>query len=425
MSDINFDPDRLDKSGGTLENFGQKLRTGGDKLAAAGDKLAQSASRDRTGIGATLTQFFGKATEIGGKVVAEGGRVAEKSGENLKATAKSIKEVDHHYQRQFTGTHQDRTSVQALSGGGTTKASSASSGGSKVSSPGSVGTGGGDPASSPTGPGGGGSGVSKPPTLPPGGGGPGGGKPGDGRNLGPSWREEADKHFTPKERQELDNAMRKLSEEPNDRGVPGSGRLTQHERELMARAQQLVTIDKDTPMQKVIPPGDVDNYLNGKYSEVGGFVARQQDAAHLNTPASLIQGNRLDYADTPYRSNMDRVNVIEFPATDPDRYKTPLGAPAPADHGALPTDPSVRHASDRMHDAARTVGLDSSTYNQSNYPWPYSGAGVTADPNGVPEREMSDRMPIPAGSQMVVYDQDGNRTVSHVYDKRRGWVPAT
>lgn len=423
MSDIHIDPDHLDRSASTLESFGQKLRAGGDKLADAGHKLAASASKDRSGIGATLTQLFGKATEIGGKVVAEGGRVAEKSGHNLKATAKSIQEVDHHYQRHFTGTHQDRTAAQALPGGGTTTASSARSSGSAVHSPGSVG-GGGDPATPHTDPGGGGSGVHKPPTIPPGGGGPGGGRPGDDRNLGPSWREEADKHFTPQERHELDNAMRKLSEEPNDRGVPGSGRLTQHERELMARAQQSVTIDKDTPMQKVIPPGDVDKYLKGEYTEVGGFVARQQDAAHLNTPASLIQGNRLDYGGTPYRSDMDRVNVIEFPATDPARYQTPLGAPVPAEHGALERDPSVRHASDRMHDAARTVGLDPSSYKRADYNWPYSGAGVTADPNGVPEREMTNRMGIPHGSQMVEYDRNGYRTVSHVFDEDEGWVPA-
>ncbi|MEV8444116.1 hypothetical protein AB0425_42650 [Actinosynnema sp. NPDC051121] len=426
MNDIHIDPDHLTRSAGTLESFGQKLHAGGDKLADAGHRLAASASNDRTGIGATLTKFFGKATEIGGKVVAEGGRVAEKSGHNLKATAQSIQQVDQHYHGHFSGMHQDRTSVQSLSGGGTTKASGAHSGGSKVHAPGSVGGGGGDPTTHHGDPGGGGPHVPRPPS-PPGGGGPGGGggRPGDDRNLGPSWRDEWDKHFTPEERRQLDHAMDKLSEEPNDRGVPGSGRLTQHERELMARAQQHVTIDRDTPMQKVIPPGDVDKYLKGDYKEVGGFVARQQDAAHLNTPAGLIQGNRLDYAGTPYRSDMDRVNVIEFPATEPDRYKTPMGAPVAADHGALDRDPSVRHASDRMHDAARTVGLDPSTYNRSNYPWPYSGAGVTADPSGVPEREMSDRMKIPPGSQMVEYDRHGNRSVSHVYRAGRGWVPAS
>ncbi|MEU4742748.1 hypothetical protein AB0G02_20105 [Actinosynnema sp. NPDC023658] len=425
MSDIHIDPDHLTRSGGTLESFGQKLHAGGDKLAAAGHKLAASASGDRTGIGATLTKFFGKATEIGGKVVSEGGRVAERSGHNLKETAKSIQAVDQHYERHFSGTHQDRASVRSVHGGGTTTTSSASGGGSKVHAPGSVGHGGSDPGAHHADPGGG-AGVHLPPT-PPGGGGPGGGGggPAGGRNLGPSWREEWDKHFTPKERQELDNAMHKLSEEPHDRGVPGSGRLTQHERELMARAQQHVTIGNDTPMQKVIPPGDVDKYLKGDYKEVGGFVARQQDATHLNTPAALVQGNRLDYANSPYHPNMDRVNVIEFPAKDPELYKTPLGAPVATDHGALDRDPSVRRASDHMHDAARTVGLDPTSYNRSNYSWPYSGVGVTADPNGVPEREMSKRMDIPHGAQMVEYDRNGHRTISHVFDQDLGWVPAS
>lgn len=421
MSDIHVDPAHLDKSGGTLESLGKKLHEGGDKLSAAGERLTQSASRDRTGIGATLTQFFGRATEIGGKVISEGGRVAERSGQNLKHTARTIQEVDHQYQRKFSGLH-DGTSVASVRGGTTSTASAKGGSGPKAHAAPTVAGGGSGAPGGATPPGGGA--VHLPPSPPGGGGGGSGGGGGGGRGLGPSWRDEWDKHFTPKERQELDNAMHKLSQEPDDRGVPGSGRLTQHERELFARAQSHVTIDNDTPMQKVIPPADRDKYLDGTYSQVGGFVARQQDATHLNTPAALIQGNRLDYAGTPYHPGMDRVHVMEFPATDPGRYSTPLGAPVAADHGALNTDPSVRHASDRMHDAARTVGLDSGSYHRSNYDWPYTGAGVTAHPTGVPEREMNARLDIPHGSQMVEYDQHGNRKVTHVFRDGHGWVPA-
>lgn len=106
----------------------------------------------------------------------------------------------------------------------------------------------------------------------------------------------------------------------------GSGQLTQRERELVADAQKLVTISPDTRMQKVIPPGDVDKYLDGSYSQVGGLVARQQDAVHMSNPDDLIQGNRLDYKGTPYTPGMSEVHAIEFRAGAPDNYQIPFVA---------------------------------------------------------------------------------------------------
>ena len=393
---MKIDPDGLSKGGGSLEKLGAELESGGGKLAEAGQRMAQHASRDKSGIGKVLMEAFGRGTQVAGDVIKEGGRVVKKSGQHLHDTGQAHREMDHRSRQRFDKLHPDAKTPHPHGGG---------------KGPGRGGKGG---AGSPP---------HKPPT-PPGGGGPGGSNPHAPRNLGPSWHEENAKHFTPKEQHELRNAMKKLSEEPNDRGVPGSGRLTQHERELLARAQQHVNIDANTPMQKVIPAGDRDKYLNGQYSQVGGFVARQQDATHLNTPDKIVQGNRLDYANTPYSQGMPKAHVIEFPAGNPDLYKTPLGAPIPADHGGLPTDPSVRHASDRMNDAAHSVGLPPDSYKQANHNWPYSGAGVTADPSGIPEREMSRRMDIPNGSRMVEYDQAGNRVVTHVYDDAtKAWIP--
>lgn len=405
MKDINIDPDGLSKGGGSLQKLGSELESGGGKLEQAGQRMAQHASRDKSGIGKVLMEAFGRGTQVAGDVIKEGGRVVKKSGQHLHESGQAHVENDHRGKQRFDKIKPDPKAPRPKGGSG----------------PGRGGKGG---AGTPP---------HKPPN-PPGGGA--GGPHGGGRNLGPSWQDEVKKHFTPEEQRDLKNAMRKVSQEPTDRGVPGSGRLSQHERELMARAQKHVTIDNDTPMQKIIPPGDVNKYLNGDYPSIGGFVARQQDATHLNTPDRIVHGNRLDYANTPYHDGMPKVHAIEFPASNPDMYKTPLGAPSAADHGALDTgpdrsghratDPSIRHAADRMHDAARDVGLDPNSYAPNRvHDWPWTGAGVTAHPTlGIPEREMPDRMDIPNGSRMVEYDPSGNRVVTHVYDDvTKAWIP--
>jgi hypothetical protein len=138
--------------------------------------------------------------------------------------------------------------------------------------------------------------------------------------------------------------------------------LTQRERELAAEAQKLVTISPDTRMQKVIPPGDVPNYLNGSYSQVGGFVARQQDATHMSTPDDLVRGNRLDYSGTKYTTGMPEVHVIEFRAGAADNYQIPFGAPHGGASGLPANDPGVVRAGDDMMTGARTANLDSNGY---------------------------------------------------------------
>ena len=399
--DINIDPDGLSKGGGSLQKLGSELESGGSKLEQAGQRMAQHAARDKSGIGKVLMEAFGRGTQVAGDVIKEGGRVVKKSGQHLHESGQAHVDNDHRSRQRFDKIKPDSKAPHPKGGSG----------------PGRGGKGG---AGSPP---------HKPPNPP--GGGPGGSNPHAPRNLGPSWHDDNKKNFTPKEQQELHNAMRKVSEEPNDRGVPGSGRLTQHERELLARSQKHVTIDHDTPMQKVITDKAHNGYLNPERdangvpndpARMGGFVARQQDATHLDTPDKIVQGNRLDYGG-PYHQGMPKAHVIEFPAGDPNQYKTPLGAPVAADHGALPNDPSVRHASDRMHDAADSVGLDPNSHARQNNAWPYTGAGVTADPTGIPERYRT-YGDIPDGAKMVEYDPSGNRVVTHVYDETsREWIP--
>ncbi|MGQ0838436.1 WXG100 family type VII secretion target [Actinokineospora sp.] len=240
---------------------------------------------------------------------------------------------------------------------------------------------------------------------------------------GEHWLQSVGGKLTPKEFTEFKGAMAKLSADPVPGQVPGSGQLTPHERDLMARAMKEVDITGGTVMQKVLPEAAVAKYLDGTNSpEVGGFVARQQDAGALRTPADLISGNRLDYPNSPYSASQSHISVMEFPAGDPSLYKTPVGAPAVP--GTLPSDsPAVLHARDEMVAAAERAGVDPRTYTPTINEWPYTGAGVTGHPTkGVPEFVLTERVPIPEGATISRYDTGGNKVLVATYDRVLGWV---
>ncbi|MFL6142025.1 MAG: WXG100 family type VII secretion target [Labedaea sp.] len=274
-----------------------------------------------------------------------------------------------------------------------------------------------------------------PPPLPPGG--PGGGPPpshptaGGSSGTPVSWRDDLRNHFTPDELRELDTAMGKMAADPKRGEVPGSGQLTQHERELLARAQQLVVITPDTLMQKVIPPGALDEYLAGTVrtdpgnrfdaNSVGGFVARQQDATHLHTPEQIIDGNRLDYKDTLFTDKTQPIHVMEFPAGTAD-YVTPYGAPFGGGSGTHSTWGQVQRAADDMITAADTTGAAPGSYRRDVTRWPFSGVGLTAhDTLGVPERTTPYHQ-IPAGAQIYEYSPSGTKVLVAEYGgAARGW----
>lgn len=176
-------------------------------------------------------------------------------------------------------------------------------------------------------------------------------------NRPPSWIDTARKNFTPKEFQDFQTALRKMSEDPIPGEVPGSGRLNAHERDLVARAQSWVEITSDTTMQKALAPGLADKMIRGEAGpathSVGGCFARVQDAGHMRTPGEFYTGLRLDFPDSPF-TGKDPVQVIEFPAGDQKHYETPFGAPA--HNPGLPSDsPKVIEASNRMQESVEAV----------------------------------------------------------------------
>lgn len=221
--------------------------------------------------------------------------------------------------------------------------------------------------------------------------------------------------------------------------VPGSGALSQHERELAARVHTFVKVEPHTIMVKALPPGTLPRFLNGEISEgawgmeppfdyriAGGLVVRAQDVTELRTPADFMRALRLDYPGSPFRPDLPVLHILEFRAVAPNQYVTALGAPSvddPRNPAPYDSDP-VRGAAWAMVDAAEAVGLDPNVYRKQINPWPYTGTGITADPElGVPEwwRRYD---PIPADAMIVEHNRDGARTPVAVYrGEAFGWEP--
>lgn len=221
--------------------------------------------------------------------------------------------------------------------------------------------------------------------------------------------------------------------------VPGSGALSPRERELTARVHIAVTLTPDTLMVKALPPGAPERYLAAEVSQgvwgqrspfdhrtVGGTVVRAQDVARLRTPLDFMRALRLDYQGSPFHPDLPVLHVLEFRAVEPNKFVVPFGAPSVADPAApLPWDSdAVREAAYAMADAAEAAGVDPNTYRKQINPWPYSGTGITADPQlGVPEWwRRPDR--VPGGSVIVAHGRDGARSVVAVYrGEAFGWEP--
>jgi hypothetical protein len=206
--------------------------------------------------------------------------------------------------------------------------------------------------------------------------------------------------------------------------IPGSGRLDDHQRELLARVQQAVVIEPGTIMLKVLRPGSVQRYLQGEvspgiwrqvppfdYRLVGGMVARRQDCAQLRTPAEFTSALRLDYPASPFHPSMPSLQTMEFPALRPSQFVTPFGAPSPPypAQGFPPDHPQVMLAAARMAEAAERAGVDPNTFRTEIRPWPFTGTGVTAEPaSGVPERWRRFG-PAPQGATVFEHSGQGHK----------------
>lgn len=225
--------------------------------------------------------------------------------------------------------------------------------------------------------------------------------------------------------------------EQNTVGVPGSGRLSDGEKALLARVHPLVALTPDTVMIKVLPPGALRIYLGNTTAmsvpnegvtldarTVGGYVARAEDAADLSTPAAFVQAFHWDYPTTGFHLNATRIHVMEFAAGPVDRYTVPFGAPAhpDPDFGLPPDSPEVNRVANEMVAAAAAAGVDPATYAKVIDFWPYTGTGLTPNAlDGLPVwwRRYDD---LAAGAVIHEYDTAGTRNaVARYTGQISGW----
>jgi hypothetical protein len=80
-----------------------------------------------------------------------------------------------------------------------------------------------------------------------------------------------------------------------------------------------------TMMQKIVPPAQVEYYLERGYDRVSGFVHRASEVAHLQSPDKLVAALGLRYTGSPFARAASEVHVLRWPAYRPSLYRIPYG----------------------------------------------------------------------------------------------------
>ncbi|WP_343252872.1 hypothetical protein [Ligaoa zhengdingensis] len=103
--------------------------------------------------------------------------------------------------------------------------------------------------------------------------------------------------------------------------------LTDDEKALLKRIRESVPMpDENTLMQKVIPARDIEKYLDGTYTKVGGYVTKAEDVAQLATYEDFYESLRLDYPGSTFLPMSDDcIGVIRYTTKDASKISIPYG----------------------------------------------------------------------------------------------------
>jgi hypothetical protein len=102
-----------------------------------------------------------------------------------------------------------------------------------------------------------------------------------------------------------------------------------------AAAPGRVAVEQPIPMQKVVAPSQVGWYLDRGYDRVCGFVHREQEVAHLRTPAKLVGALGLRYDGSPFDPDAPEIYLIRWLAYRPTLYRIPYGGRTEAAMAAM------------------------------------------------------------------------------------------
>lgn len=176
-------------------------------------------------------------------------------------------------------------------------------------------------------------------------------------------------------------------EEFNKLRLTDVSQLTNDEKALLKMIRESIPMpDSNTLMQKVIPASDVQKYLDGTYTQIGGFMTRAEDVTQLKTYDDIYNSLRLDYPDTAYDIvSDDTLAVIRYNTNETSKIQIPYSS----EMGGV------------------TTGAD-----------PFTGNGFTKATNGqiIPEYKMSDFARIEDGAQLIEIGKDGKETLKAIYD---------
>jgi hypothetical protein len=96
-----------------------------------------------------------------------------------------------------------------------------------------------------------------------------------------------------------------------------------------------VAVEQPIPMQKVVAPSQVGWYLDRGYDRVSGFVHREQEVAHLRTPAKLVGALGLRYEASPFDPEASEIYILRWLAYRPTLYRIPYGGRTEAAMAAM------------------------------------------------------------------------------------------
>ena len=144
--------------------------------------------------------------------------------------------------------------------------------------------------------------------------------------------------------------------------------------------------DNTTKMQKVIPNSDINKYLDGSYTQVGGYITKYDDVSTLTKYDDIYESLRLDYPGTAYKVDSDScLAVIRFKTPDAEKIEIPYGV----DFGGTITDAP-----------------------------PFTGNGFTKAMNDkvIPEYKCRGYLNVDDGAELYELDKHGKEFLRAIYD---------
>ncbi len=142
-----------------------------------------------------------------------------------------------------------------------------------------------------------------------------------------------------------------------------------------------------TKMNKTIPTEFVESYLSGERNSFAGFVSVDEHSKSLTTLSEIVEGNRLDYPNTPFDLEKTKTySKISFFLDEADKLDIPFGE------------------------------LDNASY-------PFTGRGFTGSKNIIlPEYKLIDERNFIDGDLITIFEsKSGNPIKQYKYIENKGW----